>query len=424
MIYHFDGVAISDDTREIRDGVTLLETPQNAPYRAGSNFPTIQPQELLRRFQLDLSIVGVTGTNGKTTTTAAIYSMLNDLGHKAALQGSRGFFIADRLVAPKTHTTPPLLQTLYHLYLAKKAGAKFFVMEVSSHAIDQGRIAGLPFALKVITNISQDHLDYHKSMERYIATKNSFLADESRKLVNKEDPRVSFNPKNARTYAIEELATYRILAYSLEDGIDALVGFGSELAPFSSPLRGLFNLSNLLAAIGSVHMLTGCSLQEVCQVVEHFGGVRGRMEVVSTDPLIIVDFAHTPDGMAKVFESFPGKKLVALFGAGGDRDRSKRPQMGAVAARFCKRIYLTSDNPRSEEPRKIIEEIRSAIPPGYPLTIEVDRGKAIERAIRELGRDEVLLILGKGDEEYIEQKGEQIPFCDREAVQQALSRLG
>jgi UDP-N-acetylmuramoyl-L-alanyl-D-glutamate--2,6-diaminopimelate ligase len=421
MIYHFGAERYTDDTREVGDGVQLVRTHQNAPFVGDA--PAITPKELIERYGLDsVKVVGVTGTNGKTTTTAAIYSFLSDLGHTAALQGTRGFYVADALIAPKSHTTPPILQTLHHIYRAKELGVEYFVMEVSSHAIHQRRIEGLDFALKVLTNITQDHLDYHKSLEEYTAVKNSFFADDSPKLINKEEHKARFNPKNARTYAIEELATYQVLAYSLEGGISALLRFGSEQTDFHSPLLGLFNLYNLTAAFGAVHMLTGAPLDAISEVVPHFGGVRGRMEVVSQKPLVVVDFAHTPDGMQKVFESFGGRKLVALFGAGGDRDRSKRPLMGAAAARYCSRIYLTSDNPRSEDPAAIIADIRSGIKSGVEVIGESDRKKAIERALSELAEDEILLVLGKGDEEYIEAGGERIPHNDADYIAALLKK--
>ena len=421
MICNFDTLRVTDDTRSAHKADLFLLTEQNRKYFKDSQIPTITPKELLERFGLEeMQIVGITGTNGKTTTAAAIYSMLNDLGYKTALQGTRGFFIADEAIEPKSLTTPSILTTLHHLYLAKQRGASHFVMEVSSHAIDQNRIEDLPFALKVLTNISQDHLDYHKTMQNYAATKSAFFQDEGPKLINKEESLIQFNPKGARTYALEELATYQILAYSLEEGISAVLRFGSEMVDFHSPLMGLFNLYNLTAAIGAVHMLTNEDLATICQTCENFGGVRGRMQIVSYEPLIIVDFAHTPDGMQKVFESFPGKKIVALFGAGGDRDNKKRPLMGNVASRFCTRVYLTSDNPRSEEPSAIIEHIRSGIKTDVPVVVEPDRKDALQRAIDELKEDEILLVLGKGDEEYMEIGRRKEPFSDAVEIEKIL----
>ena len=423
MIYDFGSFTVTDNTQELGSADYFLLTRQNEKYIDTLPQNTLRSEELLKKLGLtDMQIVGITGTNGKTTTAAAIYSLLNDLGYPAALQGTRGFFVADEKVGKKSHTTPPIGETIYHLFQAKKRGASHFVMEVSSHAIAQERIEGLRFALKVFTNLSQDHLDYHKSMQNYAAVKSAFFADETPKLINKEDPYIRFNPKNLRTYAIEEMATYKIAAYSMEQGISALLQFGSETVDFHSPLVGLFNLYNITAAMGAVHMLTNQPLSKIAEAVEEFGGVRGRMEIVSYEPLIVIDFAHTPDGMQKVFESFPGKNIVALFGAGGDRDRSKRPLMGQAAAKFCKRIYLTSDNPRSEDPKQIIADIRQGIANGTPVIEEIDRAKAIARALSELQEDEILLILGKGDEEYIEIGGEKVPFSDRACVESLLKR--
>ncbi len=421
MIYDFGSFTVTDNTQEVAKADYFLLTRQNEKYLDFQPTNILRPRELIQKLGLDaLRIVGVTGTNGKTTTAAAIYSMLNDLGHPAALQGTRGFFVSDEKIADKSHTTPPIAQTIHNLYEAKSRGATHFVMEVSSHAIAQERIEDLVFALKVFTNLSQDHLDYHKSMENYAATKSAFFADETPKLINKEDPYIRYNPKSLRTYAVEEMATYKIAAYSMEQGISALLQFGSETVDFHSPLLGLFNLYNITAAIGAVHMLTNAPLTDIADVVENFGGVRGRMEIVHYEPLIVIDFAHTPDGMQKVFESFPGKNIVALFGAGGDRDRSKRPLMGQAAAKYCKRIYLTSDNLRSEDPKQIIADIRAGITNGTPVVEVVDRAAAIERALDELQEDEILLVLGKGDEEYIDTADGKIPFSDRAFIESLL----
>ncbi len=424
MIHRFDDFSVTDDTRSIDKADFLLITAQNRKYvQNPKSIRTITPKALLEKLDLlDMKIVGVTGTNGKTTTSAAIYSLLNDLGYPAALQGTRGFFIDDEKIEEKSLTTPSILHTISHLFLAKKRNIDYFVMEVSSHAIDQNRIEDLPFALKVLTNISQDHLDYHKDMATYIHTKSSFFMDETPKLINKEEKKIQYNVKGTRTYAVEELATYQVLAYSLEEGITAVIRFGSEMVDFHSPMMGLFNLYNLTAAFGAVHMLTNESLEEIAKVCENFAGVKGRMQIVSYEPLIIVDFAHTPDGMQKVFESFPGKKIVALFGAGGDRDRQKRPLMGNMASRFCKKIVLTSDNPRSEDPAKIIEDIKKGIATDVPVEVELDRKEAIQKALEELNDDEILLVLGKGDEETMHIGSKHIPFDDVKLIEELLNQ--
>lgn len=424
MIVDFKDFKITDNTKEWKSGLLFLKTFQNQKYidEKIDKKSILTPKELIEKLNFDsIKIVGVTGTNGKTTTSAAIYSLLLDLGKKTALQGTRGFFINDEKVEDKGLTTPSILENIKHIYEAKMRGCEYFIMEVSSHAIVQKRVEDLKFDLKIFTNISQDHLDFHKTMKNYIEAKSRFFMDESRKLINKDDSSISYNIKNASTYGLENLATFKILAYSLEDGISGVIQFSNEIEDFYSPLRGLFNLYNLTAAISAVKILEERPLKEICEKVENFAGVSGRMEVVSLEPLVIVDFAHTPDGMQKVFESFPSKDIVCVFGAGGDRDRKKRPMMGDVASRFCKKIYLTSDNPRSEEPKKIIDDIYKGVSQKDKVKIIEDRKEAIKEALKELEKDEILLILGKGDERYQDINGRKIPFDDREIVRVELN---
>ena len=191
-------------------------------------------------------------------------------------------------------------------------------------------------------------------------------------------------------------------------------------ATFHSPMVGLFNLFNLMAAIGAVQMLTGRNIEEICEVVEYFAGVSGRMEVVSRDPLVIVDFAHTDDGMHAVLESMKDRDLSVVFGAGGNRDKEKRPRMGAVAGRYANKIYVTSDNPRDEVPEMILEDILLGLHGKDHVTATPDRRLAIKMALDALEDNEVLLILGKGDEDYQEIKGVKYPFDDREVVRELL----
>ncbi|WP_331774631.1 UDP-N-acetylmuramoyl-L-alanyl-D-glutamate--2,6-diaminopimelate ligase [Sulfurospirillum sp. 1612] len=369
----------------------------------------------------NIKIIGITGTNGKTTTAAALYSILLDLGHKVALQGTRGYFINDERVQEKGLTTPTIFETMKNIQDAINEGCEYFIMEVSSHAIVQNRIDGLKFSLKIFTNVTHDHLDYHKSIEEYIAVKSSFFDDETPKLINKDDKKIQYNPKNCRTYGVENPATYKTLAYSLDEGIQVALAKIEKVHECHSPLHGFFNLYNILAAIGAADMLNIAPLDAICEAVENFMGVEGRMEVVSADPLIIVDFAHTPDGMEKVMDSLKEKKIVVVFGAGGDRDRNKRPKMGFIASKFAKKIMITSDNPRSEDPEMIIEEILMGIKQKTNLKVEPDRKKALQEALKWQEKDEVLLILGKGDETYQEIKGQKYPFDDRVIIKNELS---
>lgn len=418
---------ITDNSNECNASSLFVLTDQNRAYQddaiKNGCQKIISAKECLQILGIadKIKIIGITGTNGKTTTAAAIYSILLDVGKKVGLQGTRGCFINERRIEDKSLTTPPILQTIKNLKTAVEEGCEYFVMEVSSHAIVQNRIDGLAFALKILTNITQDHLDFHKTIDEYIAVKSRFFDDESLKLINKDENKIRFNRKNAFTYGIEHPATYKVLAYSLKEGISAAIAKIEKVYDFESSLHGFFNLYNLLAAISAVDILKAAPMEKICEAVAHFGGVEGRMEVVSSEPLVIVDFAHTPDGMEKVLESMKDKELLVVFGAGGDRDRTKRPKMGAVAQRYAKKIIVTSDNPRSENPQSIIDEILTGMTVGENVHVEENREKAIQKALQWRQNDEVIMILGKGDETYQEIQGVKHPFDDRQTVKSLLN---
>lgn len=419
---------LTDNTKELDDETLFLLTEQNRVYKESKNISeVITPRDLIKIWGLDdVKIVGVTGTNGKTTTTALIYSLLIDLGFSTALQGTRGLFVDDELLEEKFMTTPSILHTLLNIKKAKeKKNIEFFVMEVSSHAIAQNRIEALKFALKVHTNVTSDHLDYHKDLHEYQKVKSQFFEDDSPKLINKdEEKNLRYNRIGAYTYAIEEPATFKVLVYSVdESGITAMVKYHTEEATLFSTMMGRFNLYNILAGVASVKILTNQPLERICEAVDDFGGVSGRMEVVSTKPTIIVDFAHTDDGMYRVLDSLRDRQLVVVFGAGGDRDTTKRSKMGAVAGRFAKKIYVTSDNPRNEHPEEIISQILEGLKGKKSVYPIVDRKEAIKEAITNLEDGEILLILGKGDESYQEIAGIKYPFDDREVVREILAEL-
>jgi len=416
---------VTENSQECDADTAFVLTTQNEKYlddaKANGAHSIIKIQEIAELFGVnDIKIVGITGTNGKTTTASAIYSFLLDLGYKAAMQGTRGLFMNDEIVEGKTLTTPSVLNTYRHIYQAVRAGCEYFIMEVSSHAIAQKRIEGLPFELKILTNITQDHLDYHKTIEEYTNIKNSFFADEGKKLINKDEPKAKFNFKNAYTYGIENPATYRLIAYSLNDGSSGIIQHFQEIVPFTASLHGFFNLYNLMAAIAATDLITDKSLEEVADVVDNFAGVSGRMEQVCAAPNVIVDFAHTPDGMQQVLNALKEKELLVVFGAGGERDKSKRPLMGRVAASLAKRVYITSDNPRHEDPDAIVDDILEGITDKTNVIVELNRKKAIEMALDEQESEEVVVILGKGDESYQIIYDEELPFDDREVVRELL----
>ncbi|RDU51584.1 UDP-N-acetylmuramoyl-L-alanyl-D-glutamate--2,6-diaminopimelate ligase [Helicobacter sp. MIT 00-7814] len=488
--------AISDDTKALDSRTLFVKSDLNAKYtqdlvlefldeapcenlsdtksthsadstnsKRADSLPCIHASTLSEIFTLPPFIIGITGTNGKTSSAACMYSILLDCGFSVALLGTRGFFINQKQLKPKGLTTPSVLELYEDFELAKECD--FFIMEVSSHAIVQERIAGVPFALKALTNITSDHLDFHKSLEEYIRVKNSFFSDEALKVINADEPNARANPANCFSYGVESKSNLSVNAYSLKNGISAHLYFQTherqtrdlqtqnpqaqdlqtqsvrEEAFLQSPLFGKHNLYNILCALLSVRILAlklastqfakdsvfkdfcALSLQDLCVKAQNFGGVSGRMEVVSENPLVIVDFAHTHDGMEKIFESFKGRKIVVLFGAGGDRDPTKRPKMGAVAQTYAQRIYLTNDNPRTENPLEIINQIAQGLDSKRlqeqgRLIIELNRLRALERAVSELERDEVLLVLGKGDESYQIIGTQKIPFDDREILKKLL----
>jgi len=416
---------ITDDTSKIDDETLFLHTAQNNKYYdvMEKKPECITPDALIDIWKLTaMKVVGVTGTNGKTTVTAAIYSFLLDLDEKPALQGTRGLFAEEKRIEEKSMTTPSILETLHNMKQTHDLGCNYFIMEVSSHAIDQKRIEGIEFALKVHTNVTSDHLDYHGTVEEYRRIKSLFFADETPKLLNKDDIKnITYNPIGAQSYGVDEPATFKVQAFSLLHGITAGIKHLRTEATFHSPMVGLFNLFNLMAAIGSVQMLTGRNIEEICEVTEHFAGVSGRMEVVSRNPLVIVDFAHTDDGMHAVLESMKDRDISVVFGAGGNRDKGKRPRMGAVAGRYANKIYVTSDNPRDEVPEMILEDILKGLHGKDNVTACPDRKFAIKLALDALEENEVLLILGKGDEDYQEIKGVKYPFDDRKVVREFLN---
>ena len=416
---------VTENSAECDGETAFILTTQNEKYlddaKSRGAHSIIGADKIAKTFGVDrIKIIGITGTNGKTTTASAIYSFLLDLGHKAAFQGTRGFFMNDELCEGKSLTTPSVLNTYRHIYQAVRAGCEFFVMEVSSHAIVQKRIEGLSFELKILTNITQDHLDYHKDLETYIGVKNSFFQDDGKKLINKDEPKAQFNSKNTFTYGLENPASYKVIAYSLNDGVRGAIQNFQDIQSFSSLMQGFFNVYNLLAAIAAVDLVSEHTLEEVCEVVDNFVGVSGRMEKVSDKPLVIVDFAHTPDGMQQVLNALKEKELRVVFGAGGDRDATKRPLMGKVAASLAKKIYVTSDNPRFEDPDSIISGILEGIDNPDEVYVNVNRQETIEQALNDQEDDEVVIILGKGDETYQIVYDEKLPFDDREVVRNFL----
>ena len=415
----------SNNSKEVNKNTTFIISKQNESFIQNAkdngcqNF--ITSRELKNYFDFStIQIIGITGTNGKTTTSAAIYSILLDLGYKVAFQGTRGFFINDEKIENYSLTTPVQLENFSHIQKAIENRCEFFVMEVSSHSLSQNRIEGLNFALKIHTNITQDHLDYHNTIEEYTKVKNSFFQDDTPKLINKDDKKVKFKMKNAYSYSLDNPSTYNVMAFSLKDGITCAIQHFGQIVNFTSSMMGMFNVYNLTASVSAIHILTKKPLQEICDMVENFAGVAGRMEILNYNPLIIVDFAHTPDGMKQVFEAVKNNDIIVVFGAGGDRDKSKRPAMGRVANEYAKYIFVTSDNPRYEDPDAINQDILQGISDTGKLEVDLNRKSAISKAIQKSKefKNPVILVLGKGDEENQIIYDQKMPFSDKKVIEE------
>lgn len=412
---------LSDDSRDLDDPQCLLvKTTMNAQYFTGIQKPFIDEHQLHQYFKLPSKIIGITGTNGKTTTAALIAHILLENHYKVALLGTRGFFINAQRCRAKGLTTPTILE-LYAL-LEEASDCDFFIMEVSSHAIVQNRIAGLRFDAKVLTNISSDHLDFHKTLKEYIRVKNSFFDQSSLEITNADENNAHIT--SSISYALQNKSDFYASSFCTTPLIQAQIHSPNQTAMLNLKMCGQHNLYNALAAIATIASTTPLSLQQITQSLETFQGVEGRMEIISSSPLIVVDFAHTHDGMEKVLSSFEGEKNIILFGAGGNRDKNKRPKMGAVAEKYAQKIYLTSDNPRNEDPNQIIQDIAQGIcDQGKIVSINPDRLKSIQEAITHLKDDENLFILGKGDESYQIIQDQEIPFDDREIIRAVLESM-
>ncbi len=242
------------------------------------------------------------------------------------------------------------------------------------------------------------------------------MSDESKKLINIDDKVVKFNPINAFTYSLENSSNFKVLKYELKDSMNVEFLYENKNYKFSTNMMGIFNIYNLIASIAAVHITTNEKLENICKVVENFNSISGRMEVVSTKPLVIVDFAHTPDGMDEVLKSFPNKEIISVFGAGGNRDSLKRPLMGEVASKYSKHIVVTSDNPRFEEPKEIIKDILNGINDKSNVIVIEDRKEALKKAINLANDKSVVLILGKGDESAQIIGDKKFEFSDKDEV--------
>lgn len=377
----------------------------------------------------EVAMAGITGTNGKTTTTYLIESVLHRAGKGSGVIGTINTRYLGREVTSSL-TTPGPVDLFEMLDTMRSHGVEVCVMEVSSHALDQDRIAGLAFRYALFTNLSQDHLDYHKDMESYFLAKRRLFIDhlDGPAVLNTDDRygrRLADELPGAVSYGFAPGAL--IHPVSMENKADgltlSLTGPGGTLAIRSS-LRGEMNAYNIMGAVGICQTM-GIPDDEIREGIEALRGVPGRMEpVANTKGLsIIVDYAHTPDALDIVLRNargFTRGRLLTVFGCGGDRDRTKRPVMGSIAAARADLAIVTSDNPRTEDPLAIIEDILNGIPDRSSIVVEPDRRRAICRAIGEMKPGDCLLIAGKGHEDYQIIGTTRIAFDDRTCVLQCL----
>ena len=411
-------------------GVTLVRVADSA--RALS----LAADAFYGRPSADLTLVGVTGTNGKTTVTTLLHDLFSALGYKAGLLSTVEVRVgAERLTA--THTTPDAVAINAHLAAMRDAGCTYAFMEVSSHAVDQRRTAGLTFAGGVFTNLSHDHLDYHETFAAYRDAKKGFfdqLPKTAFALVNADDKNGAFMLQNTAArplrYSLRQLVDYRarVLSSSVQ-GLQLDLD-GTEVF---TRLIGRFNAYNLTAAYGVSREL-GQDRDEVLIALSNLTAAAGRLDYV-TDPAgritAVVDYAHTPDALENVLTTLvdlraPDARLLCVVGAGGDRDRSKRPLMARLAARLADQVILTSDNPRTEDPEAILDEMEAGLdrPELRARTLRItDRQSAIRTAVRLARAQDILLVAGKGHETYQEIGGERRPFDDKLELRNALNAL-
>lgn len=374
-----------------------------------------------------LTLVGVTGTNGKTTVSSLLYQLFTGMGAKCGLISTVSYVIGTESF-PSTHTTPDVVSL--HELLARMVaeGCSYCFMEVSSHAADQRRIAGLHFAGGIFTNITHDHLDYHGSFAHYLKAKQSFfdhLDRDAFAITNRDDRNGQIMIQNTKasryTYGMHGNADFngRILE---RDFSGMLMQMNGQEAWFS--LIGAFNAYNLMAVYAAAFLLTEGS-ENLTVALSKVGRVHGRFEPVSGPNRItaIIDYAHTPDALQNVLETINqirsrNEQLITVMGCGGNRDRTKRPEMGRIAGRLSDRVILTSDNPRMEDPAAIIEEIKAGVEPqDYKKILSItDRKEAIKTALALAGKGDVILIAGKGHETYQEIQGVKYPFDDRQII--------
>ena len=378
--------------------------------------------------QNQLKIVGVTGTNGKTTTTYILESILGE--KNVARIGTVEYKIGDEII-PAPNTTPSSLEIIKICKKALEKNIKYLIMEVSSHGLDIGRVNMLRFEVGIFTNLTLDHLDYHKTMENYYLAKRKLfdlVKDKKNSIINIDDEygKRYLEYTNGISYGIGQGDIQGEIKQITREGQEVTIKIFEKEYKINLRLLGRYNLSNLLGAIGAVKTL-GLSDEEIISKIPLIHGAPGRFEPVKIDRdfTVIVDYAHTGDALENILKSineFKTNRVITVFGCGGDRDKTKRPIMGGIAEKYSDIVIVTSDNPRTEDPEEIIKDIVVGLTKENH-TVEIHREKAIEKAISLAEKNDIILIAGKGHENYQVIGREKIHFDDKEEVIKAIKKL-
>lgn len=432
--FNTDGQLFIDEA--IQGGAIAILTDLYNPFINATQVITSDPKaleaEIAKRFYKNpsesLFLVAITGTNGKTTTSYLIRHLIEKEKSDCGLIGTIESLIGDHRF-PSSLTTPDVITVNKYLSEMVRYGCKSAVMEVTSHALVQQRVENVVFDVAVFTNLSQDHLDYHKTIERYAEAKELLfkqLNDCAVAVINLDDPYSAFMIKNSSakvlSYAIEDTKA-DVVAKQIKlfpEGLRCIIQYMGQQELIEVPLIGRFNVYNCLAAIG-VALVKGMTLKLIAKKIKTFKTVPGRLEKVNNPKRlhVYVDFAHTDKALENVLitlREFAKGKIITVFGCGGDRDKDKRPKMARSAEKYSDQIILTSDNPRSEDPFDIIEDMKQGLSKKEGFFVEVDRKKAIEKALLLANKEDVVLIAGRGHEQMQIFKDKVIPFSDKEVV--------
>ena len=371
--------------------------------------------------QNKLKVIGVTGTNGKTTSTYILESILKN----SSRIGTTGCRILDKEY-PTNNTTPESLDLIKLMDESVKKGVEYFLMEVSSHALYQGRVNMLMFDSAIFTNLTQDHLDFHKTMENYFQAKALILNHlrTNKLIVNKDDMYCKRLLNKSQSFSLKEDAdiTGEILEYTLK-GMKVKVSILGKNYEFVTKLMGEYNLQNILGVLLVIQQ-QGIDISYAIECIKNLNSISGRFELIDNDKeiMVVVDYAHTPDGLENILETLQNMKknrIITVFGAGGDRDKTKRPLMAQMASKYSDIVYITSDNPRTEDPESILDDVEKGIS-NVKYYREVDRENAIKKAVQNSEKNDIILIAGKGHEDYQIIGHTKIHFDDREMARKYL----